>query len=285
MQKCRIIDGSLVAKKILDDLRLQVSEFRKATDVTPSLVAILVGQNPASQIYVNKKIKACEDIGIKASKIEINSDSELLSTIQNINQNQTVHGCILQMPLPSGMNPNQYLPLISPEKDVDVFHPFNIGLLSQGNPYLKPCTPYGIQVLLEKNHISLSGKHVVIINRSNIVGKPLSLLMLQNDATVTVCHDKTSPELLKSITKTADIVVVAVGIPNFLTPDMIRNGAGVIDVGINRLSSGKIVGDCHPDINTVAEWLTPVPGGVGPMTVAMLLENTLNAAKRKLNYV
>jgi methylenetetrahydrofolate dehydrogenase (NADP+)/methenyltetrahydrofolate cyclohydrolase len=285
MQKCRIIDGSLVAKQILDDLRVQVSEFKKATNVTPSLIAILVGQNSASQIYVNKKIKACEDVGIKAGKIEINSDPELLSTIQNINHDQTVHGCILQMPLPQGMNPNQYLSLISPEKDVDVFHPFNIGLLSQGKPYLKPCTPYGIQVLLEKNHISLSGKHVVIINRSNIVGKPLSLLMLQNDATVTVCHDKTYPELLKSITKTADIVVVAVGIPNFLTPDMIRKGAGVIDVGINRLTGGKIVGDCHPDINTVAEWLTPVPGGVGPMTVAMLLENTLNAAKRKLNYV
>lgn len=280
----RIIDGSFVAKQILDDLRVKVSEFKNETKITPSLVAILVGTNPASTIYVNKKIKTCEEVGIDAKKIQIYSESDIQSTIENINNDSSIHGCILQMPLPEGMNASSYLSLISPDKDVDVFHPYNIGLLSQGNPYLKPCTPYGIQVLLEKNDIQLNGKHVVVINRSNIVGKPLSMMLVQNDATVTVCHDKTPPELLKSITRAADIVIVAVGIPNFLTPDMIREGAGVVDVGINRLPSGKIVGDCQPNINTVAEWLTPVPGGVGPMTVAMLLENTFNAAKRRSNY-
>ena len=284
----RVIDGSKIAKQILADLQLKVANFVNQYGNKPTLVAIKVGNNPASNIYIQKKLRACDSVGMLGICIPIMQydeqliDEELVELINKFNADDSIHGIILQLPLPLGMDSTKYTRLIDPKKDVDVFHPFNVGLLSQNKPYLKPCTPAGIQVLLSKSNINVSGKHIVIINRSNIVGKPLSTMFIQDDefsnATVTVCHDKTPPELLKQLTLAADIIVVAVGKPNFLTKDMISTGCGIVDVGINRFED-KIVGDCHPDVKDIADWITPVPGGVGPMTVAMLLENTLEAAK------
>lgn len=283
---CRIIDGAAIAADIRKELRRSVSEFKEQTGVTPTLVALMVGNNPASQIYVNKKIAACDEVGILAYRIECAEDGDgddLLEQIRRLNNDETVHAYILQLPLPAGWKSDKYFSAFDPRKDVDVFHPENVGLLVQGRPRFKPCTPHGIQVMLHRSGIKVAGQNVVVINRSNVVGKPLSSMLIQEcddyaNATVTVCHDRTPPSLLKTVTKTADIVIVAVGKPGFLTPDMIRPGAGVVDVGITRIGN-KVLGDADPNIRSVAGWITPVPGGVGPLTICMLLENTLIAAK------
>lgn len=282
--ECRIIDGSAIASNIRKELRQRVVEYKSSTGITPTLVALTVGSNPASQIYVQKKIAACDEVGILAYRVEANADEDNLRTqIHRLNTDASVHGYILQLPLPLGWNPEKYFSDFNPHKDVDVFHPENVGLLVQGRPRFRPCTPHGIQVMLHRSGIKVAGKKVVVINRSNVVGKPLSSMLIQEcddyaNATVTVCHDRTPPDLLKNITQTADIVIVAVGKPGFLTADMIRPGTGVVDVGISRVGK-KVLGDADPGIRQVAGWLTPVPGGVGPMTVAMLLENTLIAAQ------
>jgi methylenetetrahydrofolate dehydrogenase (NADP+)/methenyltetrahydrofolate cyclohydrolase len=282
---CRIIDGAAIAADIRKELRRQVTEYKATTGVTPTLVALMVGDNPASQIYVNKKIAACKEVGIEAYRIQSSAEDgeELFAQIKNLNDNPLVHAYILQLPLPSGWKSDKYFSAFDPRKDVDVFHPENVGLLVQGRPRFKPCTPHGIQVMLHRSGIKVAGQNVVVINRSNVVGKPLSSMLIQEcddyaNATVTVCHDRTPSSLLRSVTKDADIVIVAVGKPSFLTSDMIRPGAGVVDVGITRIGN-KVLGDADPNIRSVAGWVTPVPGGVGPMTVAMLLENTLAAAK------
>ena len=282
--ECRLIDGNAIAADIRKELRQRVAEYKATTGITPTLVALMVGNNPASQIYVKKKIAACNEVGILAYRVESNEDEDDLRThIRRLNNDDSVHGYILQLPLPPGWKPDRYFSDFNPYKDVDVFHPENVGLLVQGRPRFRPCTPHGIQVMLHRSGIKVAGKKVVVINRSNVVGKPLSSMLIQEcddyaNATVTVCHDRTPPDLLKSITQTADIVIVAVGKPGFLTPDMIRPGAGVVDVGISRVGN-KVLGDADPGIRQVAGWLTPVPGGCGPLTVCMLLENTLAAAQ------
>lgn len=290
---CRLIDGDKIASEIRQEIKQKALNLKEQTGVVPTLVAIMVGDNPASQIYVDKKIKACEEVGIYSYKVKIDaSPIELNKAIKRLNDDDTVHGYILQLPLPAGLNPLKYFSQFDPNKDVDVFHPENVGLLVQGTPRFKPCTPHAIQVMLNRSGIKVAGKKVVVINRSNVVGKPLSNMLIQEcddyaNATVTVCHDRTPRDLLLSLTQTADIVIVAVGKPSFLTADMIRKGCGVVDVGITRLGN-KIVGDADKDVQSIADWVTPVPGGCGPMTVAMLLENTLLAATkivRSFNYI
>lgn len=285
---CRFIDGTATAKNIRKNLVLRVAEFISKTGVVPSLTAIVVGNDPASKIYVKKKMLACQEVGINGQVLHVaTEDSDLLKWhLMDLNENQDCHAYILQLPLPKSLFADEYFSLFNPLKDVDVFHPENVGLLVQGRPRFRPCTPHGIQVMLHSNGIKVAGKKVVVINRSNVVGKPLSSMLIQEcneyaNATVTVCHDHTPPDLLKEVTKTADIVIVAVGKPGFLTADMVRPGVGVVDVGISRID-GKVVGDVHPEVYALAEWATPVPGGVGPMTVAMLLENTLTAASLAL---
>lgn len=287
--ECRFIDGVAVANQIQQEIKSGVQELKEKTGITPTLVAIVAGEDTASQIYVNKKMKACEEVGIISHKISISSKYEdIRDNIYRLNIDSNVHGYILQLPLPNGLDPRQFFCIFDPFKDVDVFHPENVGMLVQGNPRFKPCTPHGIQQLLHRSGIQVAGKKVCIINRSNVVGKPLSSMLIQEcdnyaNATVTVCHDRTPPDLLRSVTRTADIVVVAVGKPDFLTVDMVKDGVGVVDVGISRVGN-KVVGDVHPGVYGVASWATPVPGGIGPLTVAMLLQNTLEAARMRVGF-
>ena len=285
--ECKIIDGNKIASDIRNELRQKIIEYKNSSGITPTLVALMVGDNPASQIYVQKKFDACQEVGISASKVEVKDKDDLRKQIRLLNIDNSVHGFILQLPLPSSWNANDFFSEFNPYKDVDVFHPENVGLLVQGRPRFLPCTPHGIQVMLHRSGIKVAGKQIVIINRSNVVGRPLSSMLIQDcddyaNATVTVCHDRTPPDLLKSITQTADIVIVAVGKPNFLTPDMVKKGVGIVDVGITRVGK-KVVGDVHLDVYEIASWATPVPGGIGPLTICMLLENTLIAAKMSLS--
>lgn len=289
---CKIISGTAIAKQLQEEIALKVIEFKNATGTTPCLGVILANDNPASQIYVNHKCKACNKVGIKSvvEKLEHPSWDDLIEHVHKMNNDDTIHGVLVQLPLAKELQKNTTVLFdnINPYKDVDVFHPTNVGLLVQNRPRFKPCTPHGIQVMLERSGIDTCGKQVAVINRSDIVGKPLSNILIQDqkdaNATVTVCHDHTRPEMLKQITKEADIVIVAVGIPGFLTADMVRKGSVVIDVGITRVEN-KIFGDADFDnVSKKASAITPVPGGVGPMTVTMLLENTLKAAKLCTGY-
>jgi len=284
----RIIDGKAIAAQIQKELQGEVAFFTDH-NVQPCLAVVLVGDNPASKVYVQKKREACEAVGIASKLItDINNQYDLMDELEILARSKNVHGVLIQLPLPKDEWGEDYrlhevFDNIPPLKDVDVFHPENVGLLVQGRPRFLPCTPHGIQIMLARSGIQVKGKHVVVINRSNIVGKPLSSMLIQDcdeyaNATVTVCHDNTPPEQLKRITKEADIVVVAVGIPGFLKADMIGKGAVVVDVGITRIH-GKIFGDAEQGVREVAGWITPVPGGVGPMTVTMLLVNTLKAAR------
>ena len=289
-----IIDGNALSLEIRKEIANDVSEFIIINNIQPKLAILTVGDDPASQIYVNKKIAACKEVGILAEQIKIPIDvnpvvlsSRLRTEIERLNNISSIHAYILQLPLPKNLNPLNYFDLFNPLKDVDVFHPENVGLLVQGRPRFRPCTPHGIQLMLNKSGIKVAGKNVVVINRSNVVGKPLSSMLIQEcddyaNATVTVCHDHTPPNLLKNLCLNADIIIVAVGKSGFLTADIVKNGATVIDVGINRVN-GKIVGDA--DFDKIMELdgnISPVPGGVGPMTVCMLLKNTLEAAKLHL---
>ncbi|MCL2194849.1 MAG: bifunctional methylenetetrahydrofolate dehydrogenase/methenyltetrahydrofolate cyclohydrolase FolD [Oscillospiraceae bacterium] len=275
----QLLDGKLVSGKLLDRLAAEISGMPQP----PILAVILVGEDPASQVYVGNKKRACARVGIVSREHllpENAGQSALLALINQLNADENVHGILCQMPLPRGFDYDEQAlcRAISPAKDVDVFHPENVGKLMLGEPDLLPCTPGGVLELLDDAGIDLAGKHVVVIGRSNIVGKPMAMLALQRNATVTICHSRTKN--LPSITRQADVLVAAVGRLHFVTADMVKDGAVVVDVGINRLEGRKVRGDV--DFDAVApkcSWITPVPGGVGPMTIAILMKNTLAAAK------
>ena len=279
-----IINGKEVSAKLREDLKLEVADFIKNTGITPGLAVIIVGEDPASQVYVRNKHKGCVDAGMRSFEItmpESTTEDELLAKIAELNSNDDVHGILVQLPLPKHINEDKIINAISPEKDVDAFHPVNVGKIMTGKYSFLPCTPAGIMALLEYYKIDISGKTCVVIGRSNIVGKPMALLLLEKNGTVTVCHSRTRD--LAAVTKTADILVVAIGKANFVGADMVKEGAVVIDVGINRLDSGKLCGDVDFDaVMPIASAITPVPGGVGPMTITTLLKNTMTAAKNKM---
>jgi methylenetetrahydrofolate dehydrogenase (NADP+) / methenyltetrahydrofolate cyclohydrolase len=275
----QIIDGKIVSKLVKDNIK-SIIESKK---VSPSLAVILVGNDPASLTYVRNKTKECLEVGISPKDYHLpedTSEEKLLELIGNLNKDDDIDGILVQLPLPKHINTNKILNAISPYKDVDGFHPENVGKLMIGTPFVEPCTPKGVIRLLEHYGISVEGKRAVVLGRSNIVGKPMAIMLLHRNATVTICHSKTKD--LSEITKQADILVSAIGIPNFVKADMIKKDAVVIDVGINKVEENgksKLVGDVDfENVKEVASYITPVPGGVGPMTRAMLLENTVNLA-------
>ena len=279
----QLIDGNALSRQ----LRTQVAErvaALKARGLTPGLAVILVGDNPASQVYVRNKVKACEDTGMHSvlEKYEASmTESELLARVEALNNDPSIHGILVQLPLPAHMDAQKVIEAISPAKDVDGFHIASAGALMTGMAGFWPCTPYGCMKMLESIGYDLKGKHAVVIGRSNIVGKPMALMLLQQDATVTICHSRT-PDL-KAMTLQADVIVAAVGRRKVLTADMVKPGAVVLDVGMNRDETGKLCGDVDFDgVRQVASWITPVPGGVGPMTITMLMVNTLESAERAL---
>jgi len=274
-----ILDGKAISERLRAQYRGQVAELA-ARGKRPGLAVVLVGENPASQVYVRNKVAACEAAGLYSDNIVLPADTpqaQVVARIQALNADPRVHGILVQLPLPPHIDEAAVLASISAAKDVDGFHIDNVGALAQGNPRFVPCTPKGVMVLLQEAGISLRGQEAVVLGRSNIVGKPMARLLLAADATVTVCHSRTRD--LAFHTRRADILVAAIGRPNMVTADMVKPGAVVIDVGINRLPNGKLCGDVDfASVREVASWLTPVPGGVGPMTIAMLLANTLEAA-------
>ena len=277
----QIIDGKALSKRLRVGFRERV-EHLKERGVSPGLAVILVGDNPASRVYVGNKIKACEECGVRSLHIALAADvseAEVLATIQRLNDDPSIHGILVQLPLPAHIAMARVLEAISVHKDVDGFHLYNVGALVTGHSIFPPCTPYGVQLLLDTTGIDVAGKNVVVVGASNIVGKPMGLMLLQREATVTICHAKTRD--LAQHTILADILIVAAGKPGLIVPQMVKEGAIVIDVGINRLPDGRIVGDvCFDEVKEKASWITPVPGGVGPMTVTMLIENTLRSAER-----
>ena len=276
----QLIDGKQIAKDIKDELKKEIQQL-KNSNIEPTLAVILVGEDPASQIYVSNKKKACAYVGIRSLSYELPGDvteEELLGVIEELNQREDVHGILVQLPLPAQIEEEKILMAIQPEKDVDGFHPINVGALSIGKEGFQPCTAAGIIELLKRSQITIEGKHCVVVGRSNIVGKPVSLLLIQENGTVTICHSKTKN--LKDICRQADILVAAVGKANMITSDMVKDGAVLIDVGVNRLENGKVCGDIdYENCKEKASAITPVPGGVGPMTIAMLLYNCIQSAK------
>jgi len=276
-----IISGKECSAKVREEISRDVAAFREKHGFVPGLTVIIVGENPASVVYVRNKKKACIDVGMNSEVIELpesTTEEELLSRIDELNKASDVHGILVQLPLPSHINEEAVINRISPDKDVDAFHPVNVGKVMTGNFSFVPCTPAGVMEMLKFKGIEISGKHCVIIGRSNIVGKPQAMLMLKENATVTVCHSKTKD--LKKITREADIIVAAVGRARFVGADMVKDGAVVVDVGINRQEDGKLCGDVDFEaVEPIASYITPVPGGVGPMTITMLLKNTLTAAE------
>lgn len=281
-----IIDGKKIAESVRAEWKLRAEKLTQL-GTKPGLAVIIVGDNAASGIYVKNKVKACSDVGIYSevhSFPENAQQNEVLHCIQALNENPHIHGILVQLPLPPQFENNRVITSIAVEKDVDGFHFYNVGALVTGNTVFSPCTPYGVMVMLEKNHIPVEGQHAVVVGRSNIVGKPMALMLLEQGATVTICTSKTRD--LPQFTKNADILVVATGKPRMITAEMVKPGAVVIDVGINRLPDGKLCGDVDYDtVKDVAGYLTPVPGGVGPMTITMLLCNTILAAERAQNRI
>ena len=277
----QLIDGNALSRQLRIEVATRVATL-KARGITPGLAVILVGENPASQVYVRNKVKACVDAGLHSVLEKYPptlSEAELLARIAALNQDPAIHGILVQLPLPAHIDSHKVIEAISPAKDVDGFHVASAGALMVGQPGFWPCTPHGCMKMLESIHYDLKGKHAVVIGRSNIVGKPMALMLLQKNATVTICHSATKD--LRAMTLQADVVVAAVGKRNVLTADMVKPGAVVIDVGMNRNEEGKLCGDVDFEgVKKVAGWITPVPGGVGPMTITMLLVNTLEAAER-----
>ena len=277
-----IIDGKELAKKIRANLKIECEELKKR-NINSKLAVIMVGEDPASKVYVRNKSKACEDVGIKYEEYLLDSkitQKELIELIEKLNNDKTINGILLQSPIPSNLDINEAFRTISPEKDVDGFNPVNVGQLVLNQDTFVSCTPYGIMKMFEEYNIDLTGKNVVILGRSNIVGKPLIHCCLNKNATVTSCHSKTQNLAQKA--KEADILISAIGKANFVTADMVKDGAVVIDVGINRLDNGKITGDVDfESVKEKASYITPVPGGVGPMTIAMLMNNVIKATKRQ----
>jgi len=278
----KIINGVAVSTEIRKDLKVRVAALA-AKQVVPGLAVIVVGNNPASEVYVKNKIKACGDVGIRSFRYDFPTDADphaVLDLISQLNVREDVHGILVQLPLPPQFAISEILRTISADKDVDGFHLYNVGGLVVGNTVFPPCTPYGVVKMLEHEGVALEGKNVVVVGASNIVGKPMALMLMQHDATVCICHAKTRD--LAQFTILADILVVAAGKPNLIVPQMIKTGAVVIDVGINRLPDGKLVGDVDfAGVSEKASLITPVPGGVGPMTVTMLLYNTVASAERR----
>ncbi|MEZ6060362.1 MAG: bifunctional methylenetetrahydrofolate dehydrogenase/methenyltetrahydrofolate cyclohydrolase FolD [Planctomycetaceae bacterium] len=278
----RIIDGKAISAAVRQQISDDVAAFSQQSKVIPHLAAVLVGDDPASQVYVRNKERACEKCGLRSTLHRLSADTtqqQLLDLIEQLNADDSVHGILVQLPLPKQLDATQILDAVSPLKDVDCFHPENVGLLLQGRPRFQPCTPAGVMQMLKHEDIPTAGAHAVVIGRSDIVGKPMAALLVQKgiDATATICHSRTRE--IASIIRQADILVAAVGIPEFVKGDMVKPGAVVIDVGINRVDD-KLVGDVDfAAASRVAAAITPVPGGVGPMTIAMLLRNTLTAAE------
>ncbi len=285
----KLIDGKAVSKKIREDeLKPRVERLEQA-GITPGLAVIIVGANPASKVYVGQKMKACREVGLHSETHEFPEDvpqTAVLKRIEELNNNPNIHGVIVQLPLPPQFDMRMLLEAISPDKDVDGFHLYNVGglVVESGDDgsenVFPPCTPYGVQRLLESTEVPIEGQNVVIVGASNIVGKPMALMLLRKNATVSICHVKTRD--LGQFTILADILVVAAGVPNLIVAQMVKRGAVVIDVGINRLDNGKLVGDVEFEgVSKKAAFITPVPGGVGPMTVTMLIANTVSAAERQ----
>jgi methylenetetrahydrofolate dehydrogenase (NADP+)/methenyltetrahydrofolate cyclohydrolase len=280
----QLIDGNALSKQLRTQVAADTAKL-KAQGLTPGLAVVLVGDNPASQVYVRNKVKACEEAGLHSvlEKYEASmSEADLLARVDALNNDPSIHGILVQLPLPAHIDAQKVIEAISPAKDVDGFHIASAGALMTGMPGFWPCTPYGCMKMLESIGYQLKGKHAVVIGRSNIVGKPMALMLLQQNATVTICHSAT-PDL-KVHTLQADVIVAAVGKRNVLTADMVKPGAVVLDVGMNRNDEGKLCGDVDFDgVKEVASYITPVPGGVGPMTITMLLVNTLESAQRALS--
>ena len=278
----KIIDGRQVAASIRQECKERVAALREHSGITPGLAVILVGDNPASAVYVGSKIRACAEVGIRSFKKQFPAtiaEDTLIATIEEFNRDPNVHGILVQLPLPAHIDMRRVLKTIDASKDVDGFHLYNVGGLVVGDTVFPPCTPYGVVRLLEFENIPVEGRNVVVVGASNIVGKPMALMLMQREATVSICHAKTRD--LAQFTILADILVVAAGKPNLILPQMVKSGAVVIDVGINRLPDGRIVGDVDFEgVRQKASYITPVPGGVGPMTVTMLLFNTITSAER-----
>ncbi len=276
-----IIDGKAVAAEIRAKIKKDVGQLR-SKGIVPGLAAVLVGDNPASQVYVRNKRKACEEAGIYSEEHKLPADLKqeaLVKLVNDLNIDKKINGILIQLPLPKHIDSKVILECVSPDKDVDGFHPYNVGRLTVGDPTFSPCTPHGVIVLLEHYGIKMDGMNAVVVGRSNIVGKPVALMLINRNATVTVCHSRTKD--LEERCKKADILIVAAGRPRMIRGDMVKEGAVVVDVGINREDNGGLVGDVDfEEASKRAEWITPVPGGVGPMTIAMLLKNTVESAKR-----
>ncbi len=278
----RLIDGKALAQQVRDRLAKESAELLAQKGIKPGLATILVGDDPGSQIYVRNKQKACEMAGIYVDDFKLpasTTQAELLTLIEKKNADPKIHGILVQLPLPKHIDSKVILEAVSPLKDADGFHPYNFGRLVEGHPVFEACTPKGVIKMIESVGVTIEGKRAVVVGRSNIVGKPLALMLLQRNATVTICHSKTKD--LPAICREGELLLVAIGKAKFVTADMVREGAVVIDVGTNRLPDGKLCGDVDFEpVSQKAGWISPVPGGVGPMTIAMLLENTVESAKR-----
>jgi methylenetetrahydrofolate dehydrogenase (NADP+)/methenyltetrahydrofolate cyclohydrolase len=278
-----LLSGKTVSARIKENLKKEIEEL-KAKGVLPGLAVIIVGEDPASKVYVGRKEAMCQELGMHSEKFalpEETTQEELVALVEKLNKDDKVHGILVQLPLPKHLDEKAVINTINPEKDVDAFHPVNVGKIMIGDYDFVPCTPAGIMELIKESGVEVEGKTCVVVGRSNIVGKPMSMLLLHKNGTVTTCHSRTRN--ISEITKTADILVAAVGRANFITEDMVKPGAVVIDVGMNRLSDGRLVGDVDfENVEKIAGAITPVPGGVGPMTIAMLMQNTFTAAKNTL---
>jgi methylenetetrahydrofolate dehydrogenase (NADP+)/methenyltetrahydrofolate cyclohydrolase len=275
-----IIDGNKIAQDIRNEVRQKTIELKEQKGIIPGLAVVLVGEDPASTVYVGRKAKVCEEVGFLSREYKLAADTseeKLLCIIRELNNDNLIHGILVQLPLPRHISAEKIIETIDPHKDVDGFHPYNVGGLVTGAPLFVSCTPQGIMELIFRSGIELAGKEAVVVGRSNIVGKPVAFLLLAQNATVTMCHSKTKD--LAGVTRRADVLIAAIGKPQMIKADMVKDGAIVIDVGVNRLENGKLTGDvAFDEVAAKASYITPVPGGVGPMTIAMLMKNTLNAA-------
>ncbi len=280
----KIIDGKAISKQIREEIATETAEFAKDNGFTPGLAVIIVGEDPASQVYVRNKKKACDEVGFYSESYELpesTTQEELEALVERLNNDENIHGILVQLPLPKHLDETRVLLKISPDKDVDAFHPYNVGKIMIGDYSFLPCTPAGVMALIKRSGIDVCGKKCVVVGRSNIVGKPMAMLLLHAHGTVTVCHSRTKD--LAAVCKEADILVAAIGKADFIGADMIKEGAVVIDVGMNRRADGKLTGDINfAEAEPLASYITPVPGGVGPMTITMLMQNTLTAAKNKV---
>ena len=280
----KIIDGKMISAQIRAEIKEETEAFFNKTGVRPGLAVIIVGNDPASQVYVRNKRKACEEVGYYSEAYELpesTTQEELNTLVDRLNSDDKIHGILCQLPLPKHLNENEVILRIDPKKDVDAFHPYNVGKIMIGDYSFLPCTPAGVMALLKRSGIEIAGKECVVVGRSNIVGKPQAMLLLHSHGTVTICHSRTKN--LADVCRRADILVAAIGKADFFTGDMIKEGAVVIDVGMNRRADGKLTGDVDfASVEPKASYITPVPGGVGPMTITMLMQNTLTSAKNSI---